>query len=366
MRALIQRTGLLRTLIVAVLTVVVWSAGALSPVTTDTAEAAQNSCGSERGNPADERRLEKLTDERVRVQKELTTVLNAGEVLEAQIQETDAEHDSLVERQRRFDEQAGAAHSELASRVRRSYMLSNADPVLTMLGASDASAVVERSRLLGLLAEDSQAHVERAISAAERTRAAAEQAEEVGAHLSEMRDEQRGIEQRTRTLLKQVKKQEAGLSRKVALQRARRGSDCAMPAGATSRGLACPVDQPRNFTDTYGAPRSGGRSHMGVDILSPNGTPIRAYEDGTISRMDSNALGGITLYLRGVSGNEYYYAHLSGYVSGLSTGQSVKVGQHIAFNGATGNAPIPHLHWEVQPGGSGNVNPYPYAKTACG
>lgn len=366
MRALTQRTGLLRTLVVAALTVMVWSAGAASPVSTPAADAAPNSCGSERGNPADERRLEKLTAERVRVQKKLTTVLNTGETLRAQIELTDAEHDTLVKRQRRFDRQAGAAHSELASRVRRSYMWSNADPVLTMLAATDATTVVERSRLLGLLAEDSQAHVERATSAAERTRAAAEQAEQVGAQLSEMRAEHRTIEQRTRRLLKEVKKQETDLSKKVALQRARRGSDCAMPAGATSDGLACPVDQPRNFTDTYGAPRSGGRSHLGVDILAPNGTPIRAYENGTITRMDSNALGGISLYLRGGSGNVYYYTHLSGYVSGMSTGQSVTAGQHIAFVGATGNAPVPHLHWEVQPGGTGNVNPYPYAKSACG
>ena len=365
MRALTQRTGPLRTLIVVVLTVMVWAGVAASPVTTPTADAAP--CESTRGNPADERRLEKVTDERVRVQKKLTEVLNSGEVLKAQIQETDAEHDALVTRQRRFDRQAGAAHSELASRVRRSYMLSNSDPVITMLAATDATTVVERSRLLGLLAEDSQAHVERATSAAERTEAAARLADEVGAQLTDMRDEQRSIENRTRTLLQQVKKQEADLSRKVALQRAAKGSDCAMPAGATSAGLACPVDQPRNFTDTYGAPRSGGRSHMGVDILSPHGTPIRAYEDGTISRMDSNALGGISLYLRGVSGNEYYYTHLSGYVSGLSTGQSVKAGQHIAFNGDSGNAAgIPHLHWEVFPGGGGNANPYPYAKQACG
>jgi murein DD-endopeptidase MepM/ murein hydrolase activator NlpD len=134
-----------------------------------------------------------------------------------------------------------------------------------------------------------------------------------------------------------------------------------------SGGLACPVDQPRSYSDTYGAPRSGGRSHLGVDILAPHGTPLRAYESGTISRMHSNSLGGISLYLQGASGNEYYYTHLSGYVSGLSTGQHVTAGQHIGFVGDTGNAAgIPHLHWEVFPGGGGNANPYPYASSACG
>jgi murein DD-endopeptidase MepM/ murein hydrolase activator NlpD len=83
--------------------------------------------------------------------------------------------------------------------------------------------------------------------------------------------------------------------------------------------------------------------------------------------MNGNSLGGISLYLRGNSGNVYYYTHLSGYKAGISVGQQVSAGQHIAYVGDTGNAAgIPHLHWEVQPGGSGNVNPYPYAFRACG
>jgi murein DD-endopeptidase MepM/ murein hydrolase activator NlpD len=106
---------------------------------------------------------------------------------------------------------------------------------------------------------------------------------------------------------------------------------------------------------------------MGVDILSPIGTPIYAYENGVITRMNNSSLGGISLYLTGDSGNLYYYTHLSGYVSGVSTGDSVSVGQHIAHNGDSGNAAgIPHLHFEVMPGGGGNVNPYPYAARACG
>jgi murein DD-endopeptidase MepM/ murein hydrolase activator NlpD len=138
-------------------------------------------------------------------------------------------------------------------------------------------------------------------------------------------------------------------------------------AGQVNGSVACPVGQPRNYSDTWGAARSGGRSHKGTDILAPRGTPIYAYENGTITRMNSNSLGGISLYLRGSSGNVYYYTHLQGYVSGLSAGQSVSVGQHIAFNGDTGNARgIPHLHFEVMPGGGSNVNPYPYVKRACG
>jgi murein DD-endopeptidase MepM/ murein hydrolase activator NlpD len=131
--------------------------------------------------------------------------------------------------------------------------------------------------------------------------------------------------------------------------------------------IACPVGSPRSYSNTWGAPRSGGRSHKGTDILAPHGTPIYAYESGVVTRMSGSSLGGISLYMRGNSGTSYYYTHLSGYVSGISAGSSVTVGQHIAKNGDTGNARgTPHLHFEVMPGGGGNVNPYPYVLRACG
>ncbi|CAN5886811.1 hypothetical protein BH23ACT8_BH23ACT8_00200 [soil metagenome] len=136
---------------------------------------------------------------------------------------------------------------------------------------------------------------------------------------------------------------------------------------SSAGGVACPVGQPRSYSDTWGAPRSGGRAHKGTDIMAPMGTPIYAYESGTITRTNANRLGGISLYLAGDSGNLYYYTHLQGYVGGVSAGQRVSVGEHIASNGDSGNAAgIPHLHFEVMPGGGGNVNPYPYVQRACG
>jgi murein DD-endopeptidase MepM/ murein hydrolase activator NlpD len=362
-----MRRGRVRAAAVAILTVAVWFASFALPSTVSPAHAAPQSCDSGGGDPEDERRLEEATSQRQKFQKGLQKVLNDGEVLKAGIQKTRREHKALVKRQRQIDRQAGAAHSELAERVRRSYMFNNADPVLSVLSATDASSVVEQSRVLGLLAQGSQEHVERAVNAARRNEAATKQAEEVRRELEQMQRDYGDVKARAEKLLTQAKEQEARLGAKVALQRAANGSGCPLPPGAVSGGLACPVDQPRSYADTWGAPRSGGRSHMGVDILSPYGTALRAYESGVITRMHSNSLGGISLYLRGDSGNEYYYTHLSGYVSGLSSGQRVSAGQHIAFNGDSGNAAgIPHLHWEVRPGGDGNVNPYPYAYAACG
>ncbi len=56
-------------------------------------------------------------------------------------------------------------------------------------------------------------------------------------------------------------------------------------------GQACPVDGFTSFTDTWGAPRSGGRSHQGVDMLGARWTPLVAIESGSIRRMGNGGLG---------------------------------------------------------------------------
>jgi murein DD-endopeptidase MepM/ murein hydrolase activator NlpD len=130
--------------------------------------------------------------------------------------------------------------------------------------------------------------------------------------------------------------------------------------------VACPVSRPYSYVDTWGAARSGGRSHQGTDIMNPYGNKIHAYVDGVISRESYSSLGGVTLYLQGDDGNEYYYAHLSRYFA--RTGQRAQAGELVAYNGQSGNAAAtaPHLHFEVHPGGGSPVNPYPWVTRACG
>lgn len=366
MRALAGRTLILRSIALAALIVFTWSAS-LVALPIPTAHGAEDPCDSG-GNPADEKKLKAASAERQEIQKELHTLFDTREALKAEVETTAAERKDLVKKLRVYDMQAGVAADELARQVRRSYMLSNADPVLTMLAATDASDAIEQSRVLGLLARGSNAYLERAASAARRTDAAADAAARTAEHLQDLQGQYNEIEQKTQRVLAQTKETEATLSAKVAMQRAANGSGCPLPPGQVAGGLACPVDQPRSYTDTWGAPRSGGRVHLGVDILAPIGTPLRAYEAGTVTRMNNSSLGGISLYLTGSSGaNQYYYTHLSGYVTGISAGDKVTAGQHIGFVGDTGNAAgIPHLHWEVRPGGGANVNPYPYAHQVCG
>ncbi len=129
----------------------------------------------------------------------------------------------------------------------------------------------------------------------------------------------------------------------------------------------CPVQGPNSFSDTWGAARSGGRYHKGVDIMAARGTPVVAVYDGSIYRFSTSSLGGYTIYYQDNSGNIYYYAHLDGYAAGAAAGVPMAAGELLGYVGNTGNAAwtAPHLHWEFQPGGGEAVNPTPLATQLC-
>jgi murein DD-endopeptidase MepM/ murein hydrolase activator NlpD len=123
----------------------------------------------------------------------------------------------------------------------------------------------------------------------------------------------------------------------------------------------CPVAGPISLTDSFGAPRPGGRFHEGNDLLAARGTPELAVQPGVVVR-DPNTLGGNALILRSATGYSYY-AHLSAYGR---TG-FVPAGAVIGYVGASGDAKglIPHLHYEWHPGGGPAVDPFPYLQSVC-
>ncbi len=100
--------------------------------------------------------------------------------------------------------------------------------------------------------------------------------------------------------------------------------------------------------------------HQGTDIFAPMGTPIRACSAGSSAWSASAPLGGLRLWLEGVDGTQYYYAHLSAYAPNITAGTVVEGGQIIGYVGTPQNAKgtPAHLHFEVHPDASGPVNPY--------
>lgn len=130
-----------------------------------------------------------------------------------------------------------------------------------------------------------------------------------------------------------------------------------------------PMQGPCFFIDTWGAARSGGRRHEGVDIIGASGLNIYAVVSGTITRVYNDRPGTLTgngLRLTAPNGDYYFYAHLSGFAEGIAVGTEVEAGQVIGFNGSTGNSSTPHLHFEVHPGGGAAINPYPIVKALDG
>ncbi len=154
----------------------------------------------------------------------------------------------------------------------------------------------------------------------------------------------------------------AELARQAAAAAARASGGAAGIASQT-KGVVCPVAGSTYFIDTWGYPRSGGRTHKGTDMIAALNTPLVAMNSGSV-RLNSHSLGGRQVYVYGDDGITYYYAHLNKWPGGLSTGQRVNKGQVIGYVGSTGNATTNVLHLGFIAGGI-YVNPYPTVRAKC-
>ena len=112
----------------------------------------------------------------------------------------------------------------------------------------------------------------------------------------------------------------------------------------------------------WGATRDGGRrSHEGIDIFAPRGTPVVAAVKGRVTSTGNKGLGGKQVWLRDRErGNSIYYAHLDSIIA--TPGMSVSPGDTLGLVGNTGNARTtpPHLHFGIYKGFRGAVNPFHY------
>ena len=128
--------------------------------------------------------------------------------------------------------------------------------------------------------------------------------------------------------------------------------------------MACPIAGPIGFSNDWGQPRSGGRSHKGNDLFSPRGTPNVAVVSGSVF-FQSEGTGGLSAYVTG-GGNTYYYTHLNSTVGGS---RNVSRGEVIGYTGSSGNASgsATHTHFEIRQGGPNGtrVNPYATLRSVC-
>jgi murein DD-endopeptidase MepM/ murein hydrolase activator NlpD len=99
-----------------------------------------------------------------------------------------------------------------------------------------------------------------------------------------------------------------------------------------------------HVTSTFGA--RDGRTHRGIDVAAPVGTPVRAVRDGTVGFAGWKGGYGNTIDIAHDGGLATRSAHLSQLL--VRTGEQVERGQVIGRVGTTGSSTGPHLHFEVR------------------
>lgn len=142
------------------------------------------------------------------------------------------------------------------------------------------------------------------------------------------------------------------------------------------RSLEFPVGGQVSFVDDFGDPRSGGRTHDGIDIMGKKMTPLLSVINGRVSRLNiPEESWGYAIVLRDSDRYTYHYLHVNNdtpgtddgaggvefaYAPGIFEGATVTKGQLVGWMGDSGNAENvgSHLHFEIhQPDGT-PINPY--------
>lgn len=274
------------------------------------------------------------------------------------------------------------AEQELAERIAAAYKHPREDIGITgaLFQDADAPSVLHQAAMYRRLAQHQAAEVDSVKFATSLTATDVRQeriiASGAAASADEWRRQSVALAAALQSAQAQVKAAEEGLetARAEAARRAeeQRRQDSLLQVGAAPGGPApsvdgrtCPVGRPNGFIDSWGFPRSGGRSHEGADMFAPYGTPLYAVADGVIYRVYQNPLGGLAINLIDNDGNMYYYAHMSS--ASVKSGQKIGMGQVIGAVGTSGNAAgtPPHVHWQFHPGNGAPVNPYPLAYALC-
>src|SRR5216684_9131164 len=99
---------------------------------------------------------------------------------------------------------------------------------------------------------------------------------------------------------------------------------------------------------SYGA-KTNGKSNDGINLAVPEGTPVKAAEDGVVAYSGNELKGyGNLILVRHANGYVTAYAHASELL--VKRGDTIKRGQVIAKSGQSGEVGSPQLHFEIRKG----------------
>ena len=105
-------------------------------------------------------------------------------------------------------------------------------------------------------------------------------------------------------------------------------------------------------------PKTNGQPNDGINIALPEGTPVKAAEDGVVAYAGNELKGyGNLVLVRHSNGYVTAYAHAKELL--VKRGDPIKRGQMIARSGQTGNVDAPQLHFEIRKGPA-PIDPMPH------
>jgi murein DD-endopeptidase MepM/ murein hydrolase activator NlpD len=327
--------------------------------------------------------IERLTAEVADIRTRESAVRERLAAKQAELNEAQAELDAARERLERVRAQLKRALTALRERLVAMYETGSPDLISVIVGSNDLEDLAARTEYLNRLHGMDEAVVGRVRDLRDEVKdlvsrlrdskdriesardAIASEKEALTAARAALQSHQQELAatraDREAALTKVSEHEEeldgsvADIQSEIAAELAATGS-APLPAGPIIGGsgsMIWPVDGP--VVSGFGSRTINGsyEYHPGIDIAVPEGTPIRAALDGTVSLQQSEAeSGGYGNYtcLDHGGGLSTCYAHQSSFVATL--GQSVSQGDIIGYTGCTGYCLGPHLHFEVRINGS--------------
>ncbi len=351
--------------------------------------------------------LDKVRKKISSMQAKINKVKAVYEDLVVQLAEMDAELQEVMAQEAAKRLELAERRAQLATRVRSAYDTDRTSPLETFLsGGSFTDLLAEMSYYIDV-GEQDRALADQIAKTKETLAAIHQTVAETRARTNVLRQEtaaqKRDLDKAMRALQetkKELRRLEKEVARALAQQKARysallrnkaNASAIIAKAAADQRALARKIDAlvaaqvrsgriPSKFNGSmrwpmdkftvsgdfgcssfaYYAPGHGcAHFHNGIDLVGPSNAKVRAAASGIVVKCDWNFADGTDpawVVVIAHAGNlRTWYAHMQPGCP-FKAGQSVKRGQVIGTQGATGHATGEHLHWMVELNGD-FVNP---------